>query len=207
MKILIADDNSTNRRLIRATIQNQGYEILEVADGAAALAAIELSSTPLVALIDWEMPQVDGLEVCRQARLLTDGPPVFLILVTIRDSRKDIVMGLQSGAHDYIVKPFDYPELLARVKIGVSMVQLQQQLIDKANELQEALDKVKILSGLLPICSYCSKIKDKDHWERIDTYVSKHSEIDFSHGICPECYQKVVVPEYKKLGIDPEQEG
>ncbi len=205
MKILIADDHDTNRKLIRATIKNEGYEVLEVGDGSAALAAINLASSPLVCLIDWEMPQMDGLEVCKQARLRVDGPPLFLILVTIRDSRQDIVEGLQNGAHDYIIKPFDYPELLARVKIGVAMVELQQELMDKAEELTEALNKVKLLTGLLPICSYCSKIRDKDHWERIDMYIAKHSQVDFSHGICPDCYQKVVVPEYKKLGIEPEE--
>jgi response regulator RpfG family c-di-GMP phosphodiesterase len=155
---------------------------------------------PCVALIDWQMPQQEGPEVCRLARLRLNGPPLFLLLVTVRDSKEDIVTGLQAGANDYVVKPFHKDELLARVKIGAQLVQLQQTLLDRVRELGDALARVKTLSGLLPICGYCKKIRsDRDYWQQVEEYLSKHSEVRFSHGICPECFQIHIQPQLEQL--------
>jgi hypothetical protein len=105
-----------------------------------------------------------------------------------------------------VTKPYDYSELLARVKIGVQIVELQQKLIDQAEQLREAMKQIKVLSGFLPICSYCNKIRDEgNQWERIDTYVSRHSEASFSHGICPDCYQKEMEP--MLAALRPRNEG
>jgi CheY-like chemotaxis protein len=204
MTILIADDIEMNRKLVRASLKAEGYDMIEVTNGKEALAILQTATAPIVGLIDWEMPEIDGVEVCRQARLRANAPPLFLILLTIRDAQKDIVMGLQHGANDYVTKPFDYAELLARVKIGVQIVGLQQKLINQADELRHALDRVYLLSGFLLICSYCHKIRDShNHWEKIDAYVAQHSAAHFSHGICPGCYQEHLVPQFKELGIDP----
>jgi DNA-binding response OmpR family regulator len=200
MTILIADDIEANRRLVRASIKSEGYDLVEATNGQEALEFLRTATTPIVGVIDWEMPEIDGVEVCRQARLKLDGPPLYLILLTIRSDQKDVVNGLQKGANDYVTKPFDYSELLARVKIGVQMVELQQKLMQQAEQLREAMKQIKVLSGFLPICSYCNKIRDEDNtWERVETYVSKHSEASFSHGICPECYQKEMAPMLAEL--------
>ncbi len=123
-----------------------------------------------------------------------------MILLTIRNDQKDVVRGLQQGANDYVTKPYDYSELLARVKIGVQFVELKQKLILQAEQLRDATKQIKVLSGFLPICSYCNKIRDEgNHWEKIDTYVAKHSEASFSHGICPDCIKKYVSPEIQKI--------
>jgi CheY-like chemotaxis protein len=204
MTVLVADDHVINRKLLRTILAAQGYQIVEAANGVDALNVLESSATPVVGLIDWEMPEMEGIEVCRQARALPTTVPFFLILVTVRDSKQDIVAGLLAGANDYITKPFDKTELLARVKVGAQMVELQQTLTARVEELKEALINVKQLSGLLPICSYCKKIRDdQNYWQQVESYVGKHSEAQFSHSICPECYEEFIKPQMVQLGVDP----
>jgi DNA-binding response OmpR family regulator len=204
MTVLVADDHDVNRKLLRTLLSAEGYEVIEAADGNEALAFLQTATQPVVGLIDWEMPQVEGIEVCRQTRALNPETPLFLILVTVRDTKQDVVAGLQAGANDYITKPFDKTELLARVKIGSQMVELQQSLTQNVRELKDALIRVKQLSGLLPICSYCKKIRDdQNYWQQVEAYVGKHSEAQFSHSICPTCYEDIVKPEMVKLGIKP----
>jgi sigma-B regulation protein RsbU (phosphoserine phosphatase) len=204
MTVLVADDHDVNRKLLRTLLSAEGYEVVEAANGTEALSYLQATKDPVVGLIDWEMPQVEGIEVCRQTRALNPETPLFLILVTVRDTKQDVVAGLEAGANDYITKPFDKTELLARVKIGGQMVDLQQALTHRVNELKEALIRVKQLGGLLPICSYCKKIRDdQNYWQQVEAYVGKHSEAKFSHSICPTCYEDIVKPEMVKLGIQP----
>jgi len=206
MTVLVADDHDVNRKLLHAIFSKAGYEVVQATNGTEALSILKDATSPMVGLIDWEMPEMEGVEVCRQARALNPNTPLFLIVVTVRDSKQDVVVGLEAGANDYVTKPFDQTELLARVKIGTQMVELQQSLTQHVNELKEALANVKQLSGLLPICSYCKKIRDdQNYWERVEGYVTKHSEAKFSHSICPQCYEDIVKPEMLKLGIKPKQ--
>ena len=205
MTVLLADDNAMNRDLMRTIISRQGYDIVEAANGVEALEIMEKNPSPIVGLIDWEMPQMEGIEVCRRVRSNKSLAPRFLILVTVRDSKRDVVAGLSAGANDYITKPFDKTELLARVKIGAQMVDLQQALTQRVEELADALAKVKQLSGLLPICSYCKKIRDDgNYWQQVEDYVCSHSEASFSHSICPECYEHIVKPQLRSLEPKPE---
>jgi CheY-like chemotaxis protein len=204
MTVLVADDYDINRKLLRALLTSEGHTVVEANDGLEALEVLKKATAPMVGLIDWEMPELEGIEVCRETRKLTNAPPLFLILVTVRDSKQDIVAGLQAGANDYITKPFDKTELLARVKVGTQMVELQQSLTENVAELKEALIRVKQLSGLLPICGYCKKIRDdKNYWQQVEAYVGKHSEAKFSHSICPDCYEHIVKPEMIRMGVKP----
>ena len=100
--------------------------------------------------------------------------------------------GLESGAYDYVVKPFDPTELRARVQVGVRIIALQRSLADRILQLEGALKNVKYLQGLLPMCCYCKKIRnDQNYWQRVESYITEHSEAVFSHGICPECFATV----------------
>ena len=207
MIVLIADDLDINRKLLRTLLAAEGHEVIEASNGKEALQILQGATGPIVGLIDWEMPELEGIEVCRQTRLLQDAPPIYLILLTVRDSKQDIVAGLQGGANDYITKPFDKTELLARVGIGKQMVQLQQALTERVAELKEALVSVKQLGGLLPICSYCKKIRDdQNYWQQVESYVGQHSAAKFSHSICPQCYEDIVKPQMVQLGVDPDEE-
>jgi CheY-like chemotaxis protein len=204
MIVLVADDLDINRKLLRSLLSADGYDVIEASDGTEALQILQGATGPIVGLIDWEMPQMEGIEVCRQARALESPPPIYLILLTVRDSKQDIVAGLRAGANDYITKPFDKTEMLARVGIGKQMVQLQQALTERVAELREALLSVKQLGGLLPICSYCKKIRDdQNYWQQVESYVGKHSDAKFSHSICPQCYEDIIKPQMVQLGVDP----
>jgi response regulator RpfG family c-di-GMP phosphodiesterase len=112
----------------------------------------------------------------------------YLILLTSRSSRTDVIAGLDAGADDYLVKPFDPGELRARVQAGARIVGLRNGLAEKVAQLEAALGKVRRLTGLLPICAYCKAIRDdSDYWHRVEEYVSEHADVQFSHGICPNC--------------------
>jgi CheY-like chemotaxis protein len=207
MIVLVADDLDINRKLLRSLLTADGYEVVEASNGADAFDILKNAKGPVVGLIDWEMPQMEGIEVCQKTRALRGTPPIYLILLTVRDSKQDIVAGLQGGANDYITKPFDKTELLARVNIGRQMVLLQRILTERVAELKEALISVKQLGGLLPICSYCKKIRDdQNYWQQVEAYVGKHSEAKFSHSICPQCYEEIVKPQMVQLGVDPDEE-
>jgi CheY-like chemotaxis protein len=207
MIVLVADDLDVNRKLLRSLLTAEKYEVIEASNGIDAFNILQTATGPMVGLIDWEMPEMEGIEVCQKARALYKTPPLYLILLTVRDSKQDIVAGLQAGANDYITKPFDKTELLARVGIGKQMVLLQQTLTEHVAELKEALISVKQLGGLLPICSYCKKIRDDhNYWQQVEAYVGQHSEAKFSHSICPQCYEDVVKPQMVQLGVDPDAE-
>jgi CheY-like chemotaxis protein len=206
MIVLVADDLDVNRKLLRTLLAADGYRVIEASNGVDAFNFIQGTTGPMVGLIDWEMPEMEGIEVCRQARALLELPPLYLILLTVRDSKQDIVAGLQAGANDYITKPFDKTELLARVGIGKQMVLLQQALTERVAELKDALLSVKQLGGLLPICSYCKKIRDdQNYWQQVESYVGQHSEAKFSHSICPQCYEDIIKPQMVELGVDPDE--
>jgi DNA-binding response OmpR family regulator len=113
---------------------------------------------------------------------------------------REIVEGIEAGADDYLTKPYDSDELRARVQVGARIVELQSTLAARVNELKAALEHVKQLQGILPICSYCKKIRDdQDYWQTVESYITDRSEAEFSHGICPACYETTVRPQLKSL--------
>jgi len=193
MKVLVAEDEPVSRRILKALLVKWGYEVVAVSDGIEALQTLESEEAPLLALLDWMMPGMDGIGVCQKIRESIHLKPTYIILLTAKDQKEDLVLGLQSGADDYITKPFDIRELRARVQVGLRVMDLQQALSDRVKELEIALSKVKQIQGLLPICCYCKKIRnDHNYWEQVEKYMIEHSEVQFSHGICPDCFQKAM---------------
>ncbi len=177
MRALIAEDNSTTRSHLESTLAEWGYEVVVTSDGTEAGQALQRERAPELILLDWKMPGMDGIEVCRKLRQLPDTQGAHVILITARRGKADIVAGLEAGADDYITKPFEPSELRARLQAGVRIVELQKQLADRVRKLESALARVKQLEGLLPICAYCKKIRD-DHnsWQQVESYISSHSE-------------------------------
>ncbi len=199
MKILIAEDEVISRRMLEVTLRKWGYDVVVASDGAEAWRLLQGEDAPELAILDWMMPGMDGLELCRKIRRHLQTLPTYIILLTARQSKDDIVQGLEGGADDYIAKPFDQEELRARVQGGMRVVELQRSLAARVRELEEALARVKQLQGLLPICSYCKKIRDdQNYWQQVESYISGHSEAQFSHSICPSCYDRFVKPELEK---------
>lgn len=208
MKILIAEDDMISRRLLETTLIKWGYEVIVTCDGVAAWELLQSVDPPPLAILDWMMPGLDGLQLCRKIRGIPTSTPPYLILLTAKGRREDIVTGLRAGANDYVTKPFDREELHARVQVGVRIIELQHSLADRVKALEEALARVKQLQGLLPICSYCKKIRDdQNYWQQVENYISKHSEAQFSHSICPDCYESLVRPELDQLRRTQGQES
>ena len=192
MKVLIAEDDSVSRRLLQAALAKWGYEVIVTVNGKEAWAALQAPDAPSLLVLDWLMPEMDGVEVCREARKSPALKSSYIILLTSRGSKEDIVQGLEAGADDYVTKPFDHGELRARVQVGSRVVQLQSALADRVKELEEAIASVKQLQGLLPICCYCKKIRDDgNYWHRVESYITGHANVRFSHGICPDCSEKL----------------
>ena len=200
MRVLIAEDDPTSRLLLDTVLKRKGYDVVAVMDGIEAWEKLQADDAPLIAILDWMMPGMDGSEVCKRLRAKQSSVQTYVILLTAKSAKDEIVAGLQSGANDYITKPFVREELLARVQVGMQMVALQQTLADRVRELEAAIATVKQLEGLLPICANCKSIRDDGgEWNRIEDYVSERSQAVFSHGICPSCAHQLYPEEYGRI--------
>jgi len=139
MKILIAEDDLTSRTILQATLSKWGYEVIATTDGKEAWAVFQEIDAPQLAMIDWMMPGMDGPTLCRKLREQKRKDTLYLILLTSKDNREDIVMGLEAGADEYISKPYDNGELRARVNAGRRMITLQNELRER-EKLQGVLE-------------------------------------------------------------------
>jgi phosphoserine phosphatase RsbU/P len=203
MRILIAEDDLISRTVLKRTLQGWGHEVVVTCDGQAAWNELQRDNAPKLAILDWMMPEVDGVEICRRVRALQHTEPTYLILLTAKQQSEDVVNGLDSGANDYITKPFHRQELQSRVRVGERMIALQHTLAERVVQLEQALASIKQLQGMLPICSYCKKIRDDgNYWQRVETYIESHVDVQFSHGICPDCFENIVAPELAAANIE-----
>jgi signal transduction histidine kinase len=138
MKILIADDDQTTRRILLAILEKKGFEVLCCSDGSEALRALQAADAPKLAILDWMMPGLDGVDICRTLRASAGDSQPYLILLTCKGYQEDVVSGLASGADDYIVKPFSADELLARLKVGQRVLGLQSALAARVEDLTKS---------------------------------------------------------------------
>jgi DNA-binding response OmpR family regulator len=149
VKLLIADDDAVSRRKLQYIFESEGYEVLSMADGASALSSMQNDNTPWLAILDIMMPGISGIEVCQRIRSIPYVIPPYIIILTVKGSRQDIIRGLEVGADDYLTKPFDIEELKARIRVGIRMVELQLKLFNRVKDLEETLSRVQQLQGLL----------------------------------------------------------
>jgi signal transduction histidine kinase len=143
MRILIADDDPISRRLLESIMKKWAYDVILCANGCDALSRLQSESAPDMAILDWMMPQLDGPEVCRRLRGNPGTAPIYIILLTAKGQREDIIQGLQSGADDYVTKPFHQQELYARLQAGIRITELQQKLAAKVKDLEIALMRLR----------------------------------------------------------------
>ena len=189
MHALVADDDRTTAAIVAAALRQWQFEVSVASNGVAAWEQLT-RDRPQLCILDWMMPGLDGPELCRRIRRDPTLSRSYVILLTSRDTGADRVAGLDAGADDYLVKPFEYEELRARAHVGARVAGIQQQLADRVAELETALATVKQLEGMLPICSYCKRIRsDGNSWQQLEAYISEHSHAHFSHGICPSCLE------------------
>jgi DNA-binding response OmpR family regulator len=190
MRVLMADDDAMLRHGLGVQLRKWGYDPVVCANGDEARRVLRSGEPPLVAILDRSMPGADGLTLCAEIRATPHLRATYVVLLTAHDTRDDMLSGFDGGADEYITKPFDWEMLRARLRTRVRIATLQRDLAQKVTELERALANVKQLSGLLPICSYCKRIRDDgDYWQQLETYLGDHSEAEFSHGVCPECLE------------------
>lgn len=203
-EILIVDDDVITRQLLKNMLQSDGYTtILDADSGEAALAVLE-DRTPDLILLDIQLPGMEGYDVCRIIREEHRNVDVPIVMITgaESDSDKALTTSFRAGATDFISKPVRPLELLARTRAALAIkiardrlkselerrIAAEQEKEGTIAELQAALQTIKTLNGLLPICASCKKIRDDNgYWSKLENYISDHSDAEFSHSICPEC--------------------
>jgi phosphoserine phosphatase RsbU/P len=199
MSILLADDDPAVRKLVPRSLASLGQELHLAASGTRA---VELwrEHQPQLIITDWRMPGTDGQALCRLVRETLARNYTYVIMLTACDRRQDVIAGLQAGADDYVTKPFSCDELVMRVKAGLRLVGLQAALRAKITELEEALERVHTLEGLLPICAHCKQIRDAEGaWHPVEQYIQKRTGATLSHGVCPECMAEHWLPQLEAL--------
>jgi DNA-binding response OmpR family regulator len=190
MKILIAEDDVMTREMLVSLLQKFEHDVVACEDGTQAWEALQKEGAPRLVILDWLMPGIDGTDLTRRLRLQSSPQP-YVIMLTVKSRLSEKIEGFDSGVDDYVIKPIDPMELQARIRVGERILKMQETLDDQVSELKKALAEIHTLQGILPICSYCKKIRDDGgEWEQLEKYIHSRSAADFSHSICPDCMKR-----------------
>lgn len=191
MNVLIAEDDDTSLIVLKNLVKRWGYEPRISKNGTEACEILLAKNGPDLAILDCQMPGLNGLDICREVRCARVADPPYLILLTGMDSKKEVVQGLEAGADDYLTKPFHNQELHARLKTGVRLLNMRMRLSERIKQLEDALCSIKLLQGLLPMCAWCKKVRNDSHyWQQVEAYLSENSDLRFTHCICPDCLKR-----------------
>ncbi len=209
--ILIVDDISKNIQVLGNILRQEGYGLAYATSGQQALEVVKTDRFDLI-LLDIMMPQMDGFEVCRRLKSDTGTADIPVIFLTAKTGTEDVVEGLTLGGVDYVTKPFNPKELLARVRTHLQLqtareivrrqnieLEKKNRSLGKANnQLRKALEEIKTLRGILPVCAHCKKIRsrhddpfDPGNWLSMESYLKKHTDAMPSHGLCPDCLEEL----------------
>jgi len=186
VKILAVEDDTVARMVLRKALDSLGHEVIEASNGEEAWR--RLNQEPVrVVVSDWLMPKMDGLELCRQIRARAGAEYLYFILLTGNNATAENQReAAEAGVDDFLTKPLNVEELWRRLRVA-------ERILRYATQVQQ-------LEEMLPICSYCKKIRDdKNYWQQIEGYINQRTGSEFSHSVCPECYNRVILPELEKL--------
>jgi sigma-B regulation protein RsbU (phosphoserine phosphatase) len=194
MKILIAEDDAISRKILEITLQQLGHKVVAVDNGVEAWKAFDKDPVRLI-VSDWMMPEVDGLDFCRKVRARPETDYTYFILLTAIATDKDnFRLAMDAGIDDFLAKPLDREAIWMRLRVAERILGFTTQ--------------IRQLKELLPICMYCKKIRDdKNYWQQIESYIHVQTGTDFSHGICPECYDSQVKPQLDALREQQQKEA
>ncbi len=192
MKILIAEDEFTTRMMVQVCLENWGYRVESVTNGNEALSILQKKEAPHIAILDWEMPVLDGVEVCRKVKEMDAENPPYIILLTGRDSKTDIVRGFDAGADDYMIKPFNDNELRARVRVAERLVRTQSSLAETVAELRDALNQLEMLETGIAVCGTCKKVYNIEdgQWHGFEDILQYGADPRFVGTTCSDCKKK-----------------
>lgn len=189
MKILIVEDDPIAGAVLEASLKSLGHEVELAPDGDAAWTKFSLAPRRLV-ISDWKMPGRDGLALCRDIRARGGDYVYFILLSNLANSAENLDQAMEAGADDFLAKPVKPAELKARLRVA-------ERILNYATQVRQ-------LQGIIPICGYCRKMRDdQNYWSQVEEYIGKQTGSEFSHGVCPDCYDRVLVPEMKKIGVEP----
>jgi len=185
MKVLLVEDDAVSRRIFQRNLTQQGHSVLQACDGVEAWSILQNEPVRIV-VSDWMMPRMDGLQLCRHLRERTDTNYTYFIMLTARQGDENYREAMAAGVDDFLTKPLDREELEIRLNVA-------ERIIGYATQVRQ-------LKSLLPICMYCHKIRDDhDYWEKIEAYIYEHTGTDFSHSICPQCFETIAKPEIEAV--------
>jgi len=188
MRILAVEDDPVSRRILTVTLERLGHEVTVAGDGQEAWTQFATAPAEVV-ITDWMMPRMDGIELTRRIRARGGERYAYIMMLTALRGRTSYLDGMAAGADDFVTKPFDKEELQARLRVAERVLGLQRE--------------VKQLQGLLPICAYCKRIRDEaDAWSQVEEYVGRRTDAQFSHGICPDCYDRHLKPQLESVQRD-----
>ncbi len=176
MKILVADDEIISLMTLTARLKSLGYEVYSAENGEIAW-ELYLSKEPDVVITDWIMPKLSGIELCKKIRTKRNTRYTYIILLTSNTGKENFLLGMESGADDFLQKPADSDIIGIKLYVAQRILSLET--------------KVSTLEGLLPMCSYCKNVRNTDDsWEEVKSYVSMRSKAQFTTSYCPECEEK-----------------
>jgi CheY-like chemotaxis protein len=187
MKILIAEDDPVSVKILQFTLEHYGHEVVSAADGEEAWQIFDREPVRVI-VSDWMMPRLDGLELCQKVRSRPKTDYTYFILLTaINTGRENLRKAMDAGIDDFLTKPLDREAVMMRLRV--------------AERILEFTTQIRQLKELIPICMYCKRVRDdQDYWQQVESYIHAHTGSNFSHGICPECFNK-------QIGILPSRSG
>jgi PleD family two-component response regulator len=188
--VLVVDDQPFNLTLLVTILQKEQYRVVIAESGEQALQQLA-EDLPDIILLDVVMPGIDGFELCRQLKDDPKTAAIPVIFMTALTELEHKVRAFKLGGVDYITKPFQNEEVLARLNAHLTIRRLNRELQEKNDRLEGALEEIRTLQEIVPICSCCKKVRDdKGFWRQVEDYVTRHTGARFSHSYCPSCFEK-----------------
>ncbi len=200
INILVVEDDPNVSTVLTARLESLGYHVCGTAEtGFEAISGVYRHHPDIVTmdiLLKGEMTGIDA------AAKIAEGSDVPIIYMTCLSDQKVFDRAIKTNPYSYITKPYDINELRSAIEIAIVKHDAAKERESLIAQLQKALEEVKTLSGLLPICASCKKIRNDDDnsWQQIEDYIASHSDADFTHGICPECAHRLYPELYQNQG-------
>lgn len=203
-RVLVAEDDETSRNALVRLLERDGYDVVVANDGQAAINILLAPDPPHIALLDWGMPRLDGIHVCWAVRSIPSNPYTYIIMVTGRDQSADALAAFAAGVDDFLSKPLDHLQLLARLRCGERVLGLEKSCAERIIDLESTRDEVNNLKRLLPICGECKQVRnDSDYWHEIDVYRRNETGTAPPRGICPACVAGILKRDLPLASVAP----